>query len=178
MERYVVTPHEGIGSLKLGMSPEEILAAIQNDLTELKIVSKRGLQISQTRERDPNFQTLRYMEDIYFSMVRYQNGKAIEISVDRELRDEVKVSLYDLDVFHTPAEDVIRFMKQFGPCIHHEPDEQLSTEYAFPALGIRFWRERAFHEKLLLDRAYVEAMQLVLEEEKRYLYFDIVTVKE
>ena len=24
------------------------------------------------------------MEDIYFSMVRYQNGKAIEISVDRE----------------------------------------------------------------------------------------------
>ena len=35
----------------------------------------------------------------------------------------------------------------------------------------------AFHEKLLLDRAYVEAMQLVLEEEKRYLYFDIVTVK-
>lgn len=110
-------------------------------------------------------------------MVRYQNGKAIEISVDRELRDEVKVSLYDLDVFHTPAEDVIRFMKQFSPCIHHEPDEQLSTEYEFPALGIRFWRERAFHEKLLQDRAYVEAMQLVLEEEKRYLYFDIVTVK-
>ena len=175
MERYVVTPHEGIGSLKLGMSPEEILAAIQNDLTELKIVSKRGLQISQTRERDANFQTLRYMEDIYFSMVRYQNGKAIEISVGRELRDEVKVSLYDLDVFHTPAEDVIRFM--FGPCIHDEPDEQLSTEYEFPALGIRFWRERAFHEKLLQDRAYVEAMQLVLEEEKRYLYFDIVTVR-
>ena len=80
-------------------------------------------------------------------MVRYQNGKAIEISVDRELRDEVKVSLYDLDVFHTPAEDVIRFMKQFGPCIHDEPDEQLSTEYEFPALGIRFWRERAFSRK-------------------------------
>ncbi|MFR1261142.1 MAG: hypothetical protein ACLSCX_10915, partial [Oscillospiraceae bacterium] len=101
MERYVVTPHEGIGSLKLGMSPEEILAAVQNDVADLKIFSKRGIQISQTRERDANFQTLRYMEDIYFSMVRYQNGKAIEISVDRELRDEVKVSLYDLDVFHT-----------------------------------------------------------------------------
>ena len=117
------------------------------------------------------------MEDIYFSMVRYQNGKAIEISVNWGLRDDVKVSLYGLDVFNTPAEDVIRFMKQIGPCIHDEPDEQLSTEYEFPALGIRFWRERAFHEKLLQDRAYVEAMQLVLEEEKRYLYFDIVTVK-
>ena len=102
---------------------------------------------------------------------------AIEISVNWGLRDDVKVSLYGLDVFNTPAEDVIRFMKQIGPCIHDEPDEQLSTEYEFPALGIRFWRERAFHEKLLLDRAYVEAMQLVLEEEKRYLYFDIVTVK-
>ena len=178
MRALVVTPHAGIGSLKLGMSPEEILAAIQDYLADLKIATKRGLQISQTRERDANFQTLRYMEDIYFSMVRYQNGKAIEISVDRELRDDVKVSLYGLDVFNTPAEDVIRFMKQFGPCIHDEPDEQLSTEYEFPALGIRFWRERAFHEKLLQDRAYMEAMQLVLEEEKRYLYFDIVTVKE
>ena len=114
MDRYIVTPHEGIGSLKLGMSPEEILAAIQQDIADLKIVSKRGLQISQTRERDPDFQTLRYMEDIYFSMVRYQNGKAIEISVNRELREDVKVFLYDLDVFHTPAEDVVNFMKQFG----------------------------------------------------------------
>lgn len=177
MNSYIVTPHEGIGSLKLGMSPEEILAAVQRDLTDLKIVSKRGIQISEDRERDPSFQTLRYMEDIYFSMVRYQNGKAIEISVNWGLRDDVKVSLYGLDVFNTPAEDVIRFMKQIGPCIHDEPDEQLSTEYEFPALGIRFWRERACHEKLLQDRAYVEAMQLVLEEEKRYLYFDIVTVK-
>ena len=49
MERYVVTPHEGIGSLKLGMSPEEILAAVQNDVADLKIFSKRGIQISQTR---------------------------------------------------------------------------------------------------------------------------------
>ena len=177
MNSYIVTPHEGIGSLKLGMSPEEILAAVQRDLTDLKIVSKRGIQISEDRERDPSFQTLRYMEDIYFSMVRYQNGKAIEISVNWGLRDDVKVSLYGLDVFNTPAEDVIRFMKQIGTCIHDEPVEQLSTEYEFPALGIRFWRERAFHEKLLQDRAYVEAMQLVLEEEKRYLYFDIVTVK-
>ena len=108
MNSYIVTPHEGIGSLKLGMSPEEILAAVQRDLTDLKIVSKRGIQISEDRERDPSFQTLRYMEDIYFSMVRYQNGKAIEISVNWGLRDDVKVSLYGLDVFNTPAEDVIR----------------------------------------------------------------------
>ena len=177
MRELVVTPHAGIGPLKLGMSPAEILAAIQDYLAELKIATKRGLQISEDREWDANFQTLRYMEDIFFSMVRYQNGKAIEISVNRELRGEAKVSVYDLDVFHTPAEDVVNFMKQFGPCVHDEPDEQLSTDYEFPTLGIRFWRERAFHEKLLQDRAYVEAMQLVLEEEKRYLYFDIVTVK-
>ena len=47
MNSYIVTPHEGIGSLKLGMSPEEILAAVQRDLTDLKIVSKRGIQISE-----------------------------------------------------------------------------------------------------------------------------------
>ena len=43
MERYVVTPHEGIGSLELGMSPEEILAAVQNDVADLKIFSKRAV---------------------------------------------------------------------------------------------------------------------------------------
>ena len=54
MNSYIVTPHEGIGSLKLGMSPEEILAAVQRDLTDLKIVSKRGIQISK-REGNRNF---------------------------------------------------------------------------------------------------------------------------
>lgn len=53
---------------------------------------------------------------------------------------------------------------------------QLGTEYLFPEIGVRLWRERAFHLKLLKDPLYMEEMQAVLEDEYQYQYFQMVTV--
>lgn len=55
-------------------------------------------------------------------------------------------------------------------------DLQLGTEYLFPEIGVRLWRERAFHLKLLKDPLYMEEMQAVLEDEYQYQYFQMVTV--
>ncbi len=52
---------------------EEILAAVQNDVADLKIFSKRGIQISRRGNATPIFQTLRYME--YLLLDGYQNGR-------------------------------------------------------------------------------------------------------
>ena len=40
--------------------------------------------------------------------------------------------------------------------ICNEKDLQLGTEYFFPEIGVRLWRERAFHPKLLKDPLYME----------------------
>lgn len=60
--------------------------------------------------------------------------------------------------------------------ICNEKDLQLGTEYIFPKSGVRLWRERAFHPKLLKDPLYMEEMQAVLEDEYQYQYFQMVTI--
>lgn len=176
MRKIVVTPHVGLGSLKLGMSSEQILDAIKSEMDDLNVICNRDIQVSEDKEDDGY--TLRYIIGSFFFMVRYRNDIAIEISVDRELGKGMNIVLYDVNVFNTPVEDLVNYLKRFDECIHDTEDEQLSTNYEFNGIGICLWREEPFHEKLLLDQAYVEKMSLVIEEMYRYLYFDTVTVKE
>ena len=103
MRKLVVTPHVGLGSLKLGMSSEQILDAIKSEMDDLTVICNRDIQVSEDKEDDGY--TLRYIIGSFFFMVRYRNGTAIEISVDRELGNGINVVLYDIDVFNTPVED-------------------------------------------------------------------------
>ncbi len=176
MKSLIVTPNKGIGSLKLGMSPEQILDAINQMISEFKISSKHDMQISMDKEEGSY--SLRYISDAYFFMVRYQDNQAIEISVDRELSEQVKIILYDMDVFHTQVEQLVTFLKQYSDCSYDLEDEQLSTDYEFDNIGIRLWREEPFHPKLLANEAYRKEMELVIEEMYQYLYFNIVAVKK
>ncbi len=59
----------------------------------------------------------------------------------------------------------------------HKEDEQLGTDYVFPEVGIRLWREEPFHPKLLSDKEYMEKMRMVIDEMYRYLYFEIIGVR-
>lgn len=173
MKTLRVLPNVGIGLLELGMSPNQILAAIKTECYDL-IVPSKDIEISEDKEDDGY--TLRYITGSFFFMVRYRKDTAIEISVDRELSKIMTIALYDVDVFNTPAEDVVDYVKQFSKCNYDAEDEQLSTNYEFDDIGVRFWREEPFHKKLLSDKAYMEEMSLVIEDMYRYLYFDIVTV--
>jgi len=176
MRNVLVTPNVGIGALKLGMSPEQILDAINEELSNLPDVMNRNMHISEDKEEEGC--TLRYTQGPYFFMVHYSNDKAVEISVNRDIRESTKVVLYDIDIFLTKAEQIVNQLKQVSRFTCDWEDEQLATDYDFTDIGIRFWRAGVFHEKLLLDEEYVEEMKEVLEEEYQYLYFDIVTVKQ
>lgn len=118
------------------------------------------------------------LESKILFIVWYRQSRAIEIAVDLLLREQLLVLLYGMDIFQTEAEKVLAALKQVEPCLCDAGDEQLGTNYEFSSLGLRLWRERAFHRKLLLDKAYREEMALVLEEEYQYLYFQIVAVME
>ena len=176
MKTILVIPNEGIGSLKLGMSPAQVLDAINEELADLPDISNNDMQISETNEGAGV--TVRYMKGPYFFMVHYMNGISAEISVNRDLRESARVVLYDIDIFLTKAEQIVNRLKQKSRLVCDWEDEQLAYDYDFTDIGIRFWRDGVFHEKLLLDREYMEMMKDVIEEEYRYLYFDIITVKK
>lgn len=170
-----VVPYIGIGPLKLGLTPEQILDAIHQVRSAFQLPGNREIQVSEDREYD-GF-SLRYQDESFFFMVRYQNNRAVEVAVDDALRERARITLYDLDVFQTPAEQCITFLKQFSPCSYDLDDEQLSTNYEFDDIGIRLWREHPFHPKLLSDESYMKEMSLVIDEMYRYLYFEIIAVK-
>ena len=101
---------------------------------------------------------------------------ATEIGIQRELSKVASIKLFGLDMFNTTAECIIDSLMKKDNVVCNEKDLQLGTEYLFPEIGVRLWRERAFHLKLLKDPLYMEEMQAVLEDEYQYQYFQMVTV--
>lgn len=177
MHCLVISPGEKIGPLELGMTPKQIWNALSCLCAEWGF-SISDTHIDETWEKGTGKLCCRYF------IVWYRQSRAIEIAVDLLLREQLlvllesKILFYGMDIFQTEAEKVLAALKQVEPCLCDAGDEQLGTNYEFSSLGLRLWRERAFHRKLLLDKAYREEMALVLEEEYQYLYFQIVAVME
>lgn len=168
-----VIPHVGIGPLKLGMSPEQILVTINQLRYQWTRPDKSKIQISEYKSEDL---LLRYMDHDSFFMVRYKDDQAVEITIDNSLKELADITLFDINIFETPVEQLVADLKQFSAYTYDSDDEDLSTEYIFQDIGVRLWREHPFHKKLLLDKAYMKEMKLVIDDMFQYLYFEMVGV--
>jgi len=158
------------------MNHEQIVDAIQQLSKELQLPSSK-LCISQDLPCLFDDRTgIRYIDDSFFFLIQYRNNQAVEVAVDYELRNRLPILLYDMDFFKTPAEEVVTALKKLSSFTCDLEDEQLGTEYEFHELGLRLWREDAFHPKLLQDAEYRKEMELVMEEMYRYQYFELIGV--
>lgn len=158
------------------MNPEQIEAAILRQYGELVHSENPRMIISKDAEID-GIVCQRYLYGDLFFLVSYQGDYAVEIGVDRSLSSMATVSLYNMDVFNTPAEQLVFALKEFSPCSYDLDDELLSTNYEFAEIGIRLWRDAAFHPKLLLDEKYMSEMSQVIDDMRQYLYFDLIAIK-
>jgi hypothetical protein len=177
MKEIIVEPHIRIGQLKLGMTSDELENALLQMKKQWSNSSDEAMQMERCAETDdPNLITGRYMDNDSFFLVQYRNGKAAEIGIQRDLSKVASIKLFGMDMFNTTAECIIDSLMKKDNVICNEKDLQLGTEYLFPEIGVRLWRERAFHPKLLKDPLYMEEMQAVLEDEYQYQYFQMVTI--
>lgn len=178
METLTVLPREGIGRLRLGMTPDEIETALCTMQAEWAELDNSKLDVTLQNEiESPGWLTGRYISSTAFFRVEYYRGRAVEIGVDSLIRERGNISLYGIDIFRTPAEEVIEALKTFSSCTCEIADKELATDCWFAEIGVRLWRERAFHPKLLQNKEYMEEMQLVLEDEYPYRYFQLVAVQ-
>lgn len=175
MKPLIVIPNQGIGLLKLGMTPKEILSAIETEWSELD--ANTSIDISKDKNIEPSFTNIRYQKESQFFMVTYQNKKAVEISVDRISSGIRDVILYDTNVFNTEVEELVNYLKKFSNFSYDSDDVLLSYLYEFYDIGINLWREDVFHRKLLDDIEYINIMSKILDDMYRFLYFDMITVK-
>ena len=139
-------------------------------------VSRPIHRIEMIEERYSDTLSFRYTCGLLWFQAAYRDNRAAEISVDRLVREQMPVMLCGFDLFKTPADELIPALKEKSPCVCGTKDEELGYEYRFDALGLRFWREDTFHPKLLKDENYVREMAGVLEDQKRFRYFDTVTI--
>ena len=133
-------------------------------------------RIEMVKERYSDDLSFRYNCGLFWFQAAYRDNRAVEISVDRLVRERMPVMLFGFDLFMTPVDELIPVLKEKAPCVCDTEDEDLGYEYRFDTLGLRFWREEVFHPKLLRDENYVREMAAVLEDQKRFRYFDTVTI--
>ncbi len=144
MDILRILPFEGLNTIKLGMTPDEIAAILEPP------VHSRGEDC------------LDY-DDINYT-----------------LSDRYRGMLHDVDLFGEKAEDVIRKLEALTPCTYEgDADKDLANEYIFPAWKIRFWRERAYHPKLMHDPGFIELISMHEENlayELQFWHFESVVV--
>jgi len=184
-ETIRLIPGESIGPLKLGMSPDEILNALESIQFQWPPKGTTPVQVIEDRMFRPDgTRLIRYMNGgsapvPFFFIVEYKDDHAAEISVNRDLSVVWEQQMMRfVDFFATPADILIPYLKYFSACICGSADEDLGTEYIFPELGLRLWREMAFHPKMLADEAYMESIGEIILDEFKNVFFEIVSVRK
>ena len=144
MDILRILPFEGLNTIKLGMTPDEIAAIL-------------GPPVHSRGEDCLDYDDINYT-----------------------LSDRYRVMLHNVDLFGEKAEDVIRKLEALTPCTYEgDADKDLANEYTFPAWKIRFWRERAYHPKLMQDPEFIELISMHeenLEYELQFWHFESVVV--
>ena len=144
MDILRILPFEGLNTIKLGMTPDEIAAIL-------------GPPVHSRGEDCLDYDDINYT-----------------------LSDRYRVMLHDIDLFGEKAEDVIRKLEALTPCTYEgDADKDLANEYIFPARKIRFWRERAYHPKLMQDPEFIELISMHEENlgyELQFWHFESVVV--
>jgi hypothetical protein len=119
---YEVTPHVGIGPLRLGMTPAEVRAAVPGYVVR---------EIGRGREE---------MIDALGLDVDYPEGEAAVTFIQAFPTRGVRVTFAGQDVFATPADDMVAaVVRQEGLDPADFPPG--GHEYLFPVLRLMLWRD-------------------------------------
>ncbi|WP_150273948.1 sedoheptulokinase [Paenibacillus tepidiphilus] len=111
-----------------------------------------------------------------FYKVEYDgDGRAVFIEIaDPGEGCTCRLAGCEADLFHTKAEELIPVLDELSP--YDRNDVEGGCTYRFPNLGLTFWRSNALSEADLQTEEYLALPPDILEDERRYLCFESVSV--
>lgn len=130
---FELKPHIGAGELKLGMQREEIHGILGNPeySTEKSLMEYEGFAIPVSAK------------DGYFKnelQITYDDGGRVNfIEFSGKDSEFVKVYLKDIDVFNTPAQQLIREISNLTNSAF-DKDDEIPFFYVFPSIDLAVWR--------------------------------------
>ncbi len=122
MRIFDIIPLKSAGDVKLGLTKGEIL-------------SKIGHPTDSLPERDC------YQYDTIFFSISYDQTESVEyIEYSAPTDTTTKVQIKGIDIFGTPAEDLIHQITTQTGCEYDKEDVEIPYSYLFPDLELSLWR--------------------------------------
>jgi hypothetical protein len=157
MENILIEPGVGVGTIKLGMSREEVDLCIQ----------------AYTNAHQKLYYDNEYFH--YAFKIEYdQNERASFIEVASHVKEEFNCLVNGIDVFNTKAEELVKAFDKISPYERDHAD--LGWTYFYPKLGITLWRSRVFIEPDIDEEWFKEMSLENQKDELEFLYFETVSV--
>ena len=148
-DRYEIRPGKGIGPVKLGMSRDEARHAMQ----------ARGQRVVSLDRGDPRPALAMHGNgfQVYFDAADRVHGVEVMRPYSAALRPGERLpfaaELEDVDVFQTPATDLVALVSRKTRLDPDSHDPGVTFE--FPSIGLGFWREGIEHARFF-ESVYVD----------------------
>ncbi len=173
LSKLEIIPGVGIGNIYFGMTREEV---------DKILGPGNNRDWSHVGTGFPKEWISVYYADF---IVEFFENKVVGIEVFADVLSEdnetrLPVFLHGISLFEEKAEDVVKKLEQYTPCVHilndvyGAGDKDLATEYEFDDMGVALWREDGFRTKLLSSPQFLQENEEEQEYLKQRLYFDAV----
>lgn len=133
--RFDLEPHIGAGEIKLGMTREETRTILgKPEYSSDKSMMKYGDFSMPVPAKDGYFKN-----ELQITFDDNNKVDFIEFSgKDSEFTD---VYLKDIEIFKTPAQQLIRDISNSTNSDFEEEEEEIPYSYVFPAIDLAVWRQ-------------------------------------
>ncbi|MCM3472222.1 hypothetical protein [Brevibacillus borstelensis] len=156
VDNLIIEPG-AIGTIKLGMSKDEVEACIQE----------------YARKYQKEYHVRNYFKNVF--RVEYDVNERVDfIEIPSSLKDEFNCLFYDIDVFNTKADDLVNHIDRISE--YDRNHRELGYTYFFPELGLSLWRPIIFKEEYMEEDWFKEMSPENQEDEMKHLYFEAVSI--
>ncbi|ELK42695.1 hypothetical protein BAG01nite_20830 [Brevibacillus agri] len=157
MDKLTIEPGVGIGTIKLGMSKEEVAKCI--------------------KEYNQKYNEEHFVNNYFQAVFRVKydsNGKVNWIEIPSSVQEVFDCVFMDIDVFRTKAIDLVEEIDKITK--YDRNYIELGYAYHFPEIGLLFWRPIVLTEEDLEKEWFKELDPEIQQDEMRNLFFETVTV--
>lgn len=133
--RFDLKPHIGAGSLKLGMTKEEIRSLLgQPEYSSEKSSIEYGDISIPTPAKDGYFEN-------ELQITFDNDGKADYIEFYGKDAEHTEVYLNNIDIFRVPAQKLLKEIVTSTRCEFDNEDDEIPYSYVFRSIDLSVWRQ-------------------------------------
>ena len=165
MKAIEISPHQGIGKIKIGMKQEDVREAISSPADNIPAHSASGIEFPESDY---------FLESSIQVTYETSTGNVDWIAINDNV--PFKVVYEGLDLFNVAVEKVVAHTKKYGGL--DTSDQELGYSYTFPTLGISYWRSSITDDlvKELADANDEQDRECLVEEIEKSKFFEQISV--